>query len=274
MSDFADQLMIRYLTPANLQLLLVPAADANLDRVRSLLASVYDMRFLKVEEVDSIEVRSKFYQVPLVQPVDVRGSWEKVLPNTERTTALFTVPALEQTDWIDMELETKISVKVSITSAALDMISSEDVSELTQAAFVAKFAFLNLNDLMRSVGVSTFPELKADFPRLYHLHYSQPPQYDPNDPSVIRTYPIRVSVLFFPTLDLQGALRQLNTGRDALNSIRPHPEGFEGGDMLSSSAWMGVFPDSAFGAAVTPITKAQVTSLFAADRLVAAFDTP
>src|SRR5712692_2795020 len=110
MSDFGDRLMIRYLTPANLQLLLVPAADANRNRVRSLLSSVYDMRFLKVEAVDSITVVSQSFQVPMIQPVDVRGAWEKVLPTSERTTAMFTVPGIAQRDWIDMELETRIAV--------------------------------------------------------------------------------------------------------------------------------------------------------------------
>jgi hypothetical protein len=272
MTAFEDQLMIRYLDPANVDLLLVPQGDATRQRAQALLAAVYEPRLLTIQSLDSIVVTAKSFQIPVVEPVAVNGTWEKVIPQSERSLIDFDLPAIAQTNWIDMALDTTVSARVSATSAPLDAVTSEDVSELSQQDFLAKFQFLDLPGLMTAAGVSTYQELQADFPRLYHLHYAAPAPYDPNDPGAQRTYQLRVSVLFFDTLDLQGALRQLMQSRNALDAVRPQPDEYEGGDLLASSAWIGVFPTSVFGPA-TPITQAQVTSLFAAEGWLAAFET-
>jgi len=265
--------MIRYLNPANVDLLLVPQGDANRQRVRDLLGEVYESSLLNIEAVDSITVKAKTFQVPVVEPLDIRGTWEKVIPQGERAQASVTFPAIGQSNWIAMALETQVAVRVSISSTALDMVSSEDVSGLNQQAFVNKFKFLDVASLMAAVGVSTYAELQADFPRLYHLHYPDPPAYNPEDPASIRKYALRVSALFFPTLDIEGALRQLVQCRRALEALRPHREDYEGGRLLAASSWIGVFPTSAFNPQVTPVTQGDVSNLFTAEGFVAAFET-
>lgn len=272
MTAFADQLMIRYSDPANVDLLLVPQADTTRQRAQALLASVYEPRLLTVESVDSITVTAQDFQVPVVEPMPVNGTWEKVIPQSERSLISFDLPAIGQTDWIDMALETIVSVHVAAASALLDTAASEDVSELSQQDFLARFQFLDLAGLMTAAGVSTYQELQADFPRLYHLHYAAPPAYNPNDPGAQRTYRLRISVLFFATLDLQGALRQVAQSRRAMDAVWPRPSEYEGGDLLGSSAWIGVFPTSVFDPNTTTITQADVSALFAAEGWVAAFE--
>ena len=255
MTSFADQLTVRYMDPANVDLLLVPQADATRQRAQALLASVYEPRLLTVQSLDSITVTAKNFQVPVVEPVSVNGTWEKILPQSERSLVSFDLPALAQTDWIDMVLETTVTARVSATSEPLDMVTSEDVSELSQQDFLAKFQFLDLVGLMTAAQVSTYQELQADFPRLYHLHYATPPPYNPDDPGAKRTYQLRICVLFFSTLDLQAALRQLAQSHRAVDAVWPRPSEYEGGDLLASSAWIGVFPTSVFNLATTPITQ-------------------
>jgi hypothetical protein len=96
MSSFGDQLMVRYLDPAKLNLLLVPQADANRQRVRTLLAQVYEPSLLTVESVDAINVASQSFQVPVVEPAGVRGTWEKLIPTSERALYSFDIPVLAQ----------------------------------------------------------------------------------------------------------------------------------------------------------------------------------
>jgi len=219
MTAFADQLMIRYMDPVNVDALLVPQGDTTRQRAQALLESVYEPRLLTVQSVDSITVTGKNFQVPVVEPMSVNGTWEKVIPQSERSLVSFDLPAIAQTNWIDMELETTVSVRVSANSALLDSVISEDVSELSEQNFLAKFQFLDLVGLMTAAGVSSYQELQADFPRLYHLHYAAPPPYNPNDPNAQRTYKLRVSVLFFSTLDLQGALRQVAQSSRAMDAL-------------------------------------------------------
>ncbi len=272
MTSFADQLMVRYMDPANVNLLLVPAADTTRQRAQALLASVYEPRLLTVQSLDSITVTAKSFQVPVVEPVSVNGTWEKVIPQSERSLISFDLPAMAQTDWIDMVLETTVTARVSASSAPLDAVTSEDVSELSQQDFLAKFQFLDLAGLMTAAQVSTYQELQADFPRLYQLHYAALPPFNPDDPGAKRTYKLRISVLFFSTLDLQAALRQLAQSRRALDADWPRPSEYEGGDLLASSSWIGVFPTSVFAPKTTPITQDEVSALFAAQSSVAAYE--
>ncbi|NUR32062.1 MAG: hypothetical protein HOV83_40500 [Catenulispora sp.] len=270
MSDLVDSLLLRYLDPANVDTLLVPAADTGRLRVRALLAQVFEPRLVTVQTVGQVSVVKKAFQVPLVEPSVVQGTWEKLTPASERAVASVEIPAIAQTNWVDMVLDTTVAVEVSSLDSRLDEIASADVSELSEADFVAKFAFLDLPDLMRAAGVSTYQELQADFPRLYRLHYADPPPYQPGDPAAQRIYKLRVCALFFGgALDLSGALRRMIQARRALDAIHPRPEGYEGGDVLSAGAWLAVFP----AAAVTPPnTQEKVAALFAAEGLAAAFE--
>jgi hypothetical protein len=271
-TDFADQLMVRYLDPANVDALLVPPADTTRQRIRALLAGVYQPQLLTVEAVDQVTVKGTRFQVPVIEPVTANGTWDRVIPPpAERAMATVELPSLAQTFWLDLMLEAIVAVRVSSSAALLDAVGSEDVSTLSQQDFVAKFAFLDLPGLMKSAGVGTYQELQADFPRLYKLHYAEPRAYDPADPAAARTYRLRVAALFFPTLDLVGALRQLARTRRAVDAVLPHPGGYEGGDLLSASAWLAVFPDGAVGGG-TP-TRDEITALLGADRFVAAFET-
>jgi hypothetical protein len=272
MTTFADQLMIRYTDPANVGLLLVPPGDTTRQRVRALLASVYEPRLLTVQSLDSITVTAKSFQVPVVEPAVLNGTWEKIIPQSERSLISFELQAIAQTNWIDMALETTVSARVSATSAPLDAVTSEDVSALSQQDFLAKFQFLDLAGLMAAARVSTYQDLQAEFPRLFHLHYAAPLPFNPDDPGAKRTYKLRISVLFFATLDLQAQLRQYLQSRRALNAVWPQPSEYEGGDLLAASAWICVFPAGVFNPAVTPVTQAEVSALFAAEGAVAAVE--
>ena len=162
MTTFADELMVRYMDPANVDLLLVPAEDATKQRAKALLAAVYEPRLLEVQSLDSITITAQSFQVPVVEPMAVNGTWEKVLPQSERSLIGFDLSAVAQTNWVDMLLETTVSARVSATSAPLDAVTSQDVSELSQQDFQAKFQFLDLPGLMTAAGVSTYQELQAE----------------------------------------------------------------------------------------------------------------
>ncbi|MEU8695031.1 hypothetical protein [Streptomyces sp. NPDC048665] len=270
MSGFSDQLMVRYLDPTRVQQLLAPPDDPNRARMRSLLAAVYEPSTLEVRFVDAVQVTSTTFQVPVSAPVTVRGNWEKLLPEIAQARAVLEFPGLAPPLWIDLALDTVVTARVTLTDGALESLASEQLSGLSQADFVARFAFLDLDELMRRAKVADYHELQAEFPRLYRLHYAQPPAFDPNAPA--RRYRLRVSVLFFPDLDLAAALRQLVQSRQALDDTRPRPEEYDGGTLLAASAWLAVFPEAALPAADPVGAAKQTTDLLAADGFVAAFE--
>ncbi|MFD8324387.1 hypothetical protein [Streptomyces lydicus] len=270
MNGFADRLMLRYLEPAQVASLLVPPDDPDRDRVRSLLAAVYEPSLLEVRFVDAVRVTATQFQVPVSPPVTVRGSWEKLLPDAAHARATVDIPAVAPPYWIDLGLDTVVTARVVLTSGALDALGSEDLSGLTEEEFAARFDFLDLAELMRRARVADYAELQAQFPRLYRLHYAEPPSFDPGTPG--RTYRLRVSVLFFPDLDLGAALRRLVQCRQALDDTRPRPDEYDGGALLAASAWLAVFPAATLASDTAPGTEKQVSDLLAAAGFVAAFE--
>lgn len=104
MTAFADQLMVRYTDPANVDLLLVPQSDTTRQRAQALLASVYQPQLLTVQSLDSITVTAQSFQVPVVEPMPFNGTWEKITPQSERSLISFDLPAIAQTDWIGEDL--------------------------------------------------------------------------------------------------------------------------------------------------------------------------
>jgi hypothetical protein len=246
MTGFADQLMIRYLDPANVEALLVPHDDVDRQRVRALLAEVYEPGQPEVRSVDAIAVTGKRFQVPVTGPLMVRGTWEKVLPHLEHARASVELPSMAPTQWIDMDLETVISVRGELLDGALNAVSAE--------------------------AVPAAPGQNAsEFSQRYQLSFAEPPPFDPSAPG--RKCPLRVLVLFFPIVDLEAALRRLVEARRAVDALRPRADEPEDGPLLGTCAWMAVFPSGALDPQAAPVTPDQVSNLFAAAGCVAAFET-
>ncbi|WP_037684181.1 hypothetical protein [Streptomyces griseus] len=272
MDGFSDQLMIQYLDPARVHSLLVPPDDPEKNRLKSLLASVYQPNTLEVRVLDKVRIVSTRFQAPVKAPVAVRGSWEKLLPDIAQARAVVEIPGVGPPLWIDVALDTEVTARVALTEGALDSLASEDLTGLSPEEFVARFSFLDLAELMRRSKVADYQELQAEFPRLYRLHFANPPPYDPSAPG--RIYRLRVSVLIFPGLDdLVGVMRRLVQSRQALDETRPCPDVYDGGVLLAAGAWLAVFPASALPDLDPTGMRQRVNDLLATDGFVTAFET-
>ncbi|WP_395358452.1 hypothetical protein ACHGLA_01605 [Streptomyces sp. YH02] len=245
-NPFTDGLMLRYLRPENVEALLIPAADPERRRVRSLLASVYDPAHLDITSVESVHVDRTEFQTAVHASIAVHGSWDKSIPTTEQARAIVEIPATPPVHWIDMSLDAVVAVK---TAPAGRLLSSVDAEAAWATADGAP---------------------QDEFERPYKLQYADPPPIDPTAPA--RNLPLRVSTLFFDRLDLVDALRRLSQAKRAVDAASPQPEVHDGGTMLASSAWLAVFP------AITSDEPSQTTEQLVGDLLatqgfVAAFET-
>ncbi|MFD4153211.1 hypothetical protein ACFWR4_10710 [Streptomyces hydrogenans] len=243
---FTDGLMLRYLRPENVKALLLPATDPERERVKSLLASVYDPARLDIRAVESVRVDRTEFQTAVQVTTAVHGSWDKSIPATEQARATVEIPATPPVRWLDMSLETVITVKTAPVGGLL-------------AAAHAKAAWAT------AAGTA-----QDGFQRPYDLRYDEPPPFDPTAPA--RDLPLRVSTLFFDRLDLADALRRLSQAKRAVDTASPRPEAHDGGALLASSAWLAVFP------AITDddpsrTTEQLVGDLLATQGFVAAFET-
>lgn len=273
MSEFSDRLMVKFLEPAKVLALLTPPSDPSRSRVRRLLESVYEFGDLIVHEVDSVTVQRTELQVPVTVPVDLHGTWEKYFPQSERAFATVSAPRLSRTRWVAMRLQTRVTVKVEVAAGAFERLVHADLSDVaTLAEFEARFMFIDVQGFMAQAGVSTFQELKRHLPQLLELHFADPPAFDPADPAAKRTLPLTVCAQFFPTVDLEGALRQIKASRQAVDATLPREEAPDGGEAMASCAWMAVFPANAQPPGT--LTVAEVERLFRHESTVAVFEAP
>ncbi|MGW4699119.1 hypothetical protein [Streptomyces sp. NPDC004285] len=245
---FTDGLMLRYLRPENVAALLLPAADPERERVRSLLVSVYDPACLDIRSVESVRVDRTEFQTAVHATVAVHGSWDKSIPATEQARATVEIPATPPVHWIDMSLETVVTVKAAPVGSLLSSVEADAWAAAGAAARATHDAF----------------------ERAYRLQYEDPPPFDPSAPA--RSLPLRVSTLIFDRLDPVGALRRLSQAKRAVDLASPRPEAHDGGALLASSAWLAVFPATATDE-TSRTTEQLVGDLLATQGFVAVFET-
>lgn len=165
MTSFTDQLMVRFVDPADVEALLVPPADTGKQRIRALLAGVYRPELLEVEAVDEVTVSATRFQVPVVEPARADGILDQLSPSPgSRTQLSVELPALADTLWLDLMIDAVVRVRVSSSAALLAGVAAEDVSALSEPDFVARFEFLDLPALMAASGVHTYPNCRAASP--------------------------------------------------------------------------------------------------------------
>ncbi|MDQ0000082.1 MULTISPECIES: hypothetical protein [Pseudarthrobacter] len=245
MSGLADRLMVHFLDPVAVQHLLVPAGDTALARARALLTSVYEAESLRFEAVDEVTVQGLSHQVPIAAGRTSRGTWERITPSPAHTLLTLDAPAAAPSDWIDLSLEVRVAVRVSDSGPLLESVVSEEVATLAG----------------------------ADHALGYRLHYAEPAIFVPTDPTVRRTYPLRVCALFLDGSDLLAALRRVAAARREVDAAQNFRDSYEGGAVRSAAAWIAVFDDAAFSGPAPAPTHDDVTRLLATEGIVAAFVT-
>jgi hypothetical protein len=241
MAGFADRLQVRLLDAAEVRGVLVPAGDTARSRLRALLTSVYEPETLSFETVDDVAVEGLTPQVPVATGRTGRATWERVTPAVERSLLSWETPPREPADWIDLAAQTTVTVRVGDRSGPLESVTGRKV---------------------------TVPA-GADHAHGYRLHYREPDPFDPTDPTLVRTYPLRICALFCPEPDLVGALRRVVAARRAVDAARLFRDSHEGGPVRSAAAWLAVFD----AATVATPERGGVARLFAAADAVAAFET-
>ncbi|MGX1886734.1 hypothetical protein [Streptomyces sp. NPDC055287] len=243
---FADGLMLRYLRPENVEALLLPTTDPERKRVRSLLVSVYDPSYLGIKSVESVRVDCTEFQSAVHATIAVHGSWDKSIPTTEQARATVEIPATPPVHWIDMSLETVVTVRTAPVGRLLASVDADAWAAADGAG-----------------------ARQDEFERHYRLQYADPPPFDPTAPA--RSLPLRVSTLFFDRLDLVDALRRLSQAKRAVDAVSPQPDVHDGATVLASSAWLAVFPATAIDEP-SQTTEQLVGDLLATQGFVAAFE--
>jgi hypothetical protein len=272
-STFGDASLMALSDDAQLIALLNPPADATHEAIRALVLAMYDMPYVTVHDVVSVDVRHSELARPAFPPRENRGDLTRTSPQYIRTDLRFDEVDRLTPLWIDLAAELDVTLLVEFDNGAIETIAAralEDFTTLDQ--FRAAFSFIDLDAFMTRHGLTTVDDLRAAFDYLkLELRMRAPAAFDPNDPANRMRFTVNVALLFRDTLDVGDSLRAAKLARAVLERTVVTPADSEAASALRPFVPAVVFPATVLQGA--PFTEAQVQALFARENIVAIFRT-
>ncbi|MEU1167396.1 hypothetical protein ACIPX0_09860 [Streptomyces sp. NPDC090075] len=228
MSAFGDRALLALSDPAALGALLSPTGGSGDQRVRTMLASVYDLSAVRLDTITDARVREIALQRPLFPTGRQDGAWSQLVPSYARTELTLTVPEPTRPVWIDLRATVDVTLVAEIDPAGAESVVARAFDDFaTFDEFRARFTFFDLDAFLTEHGISTVKELKDAFHYVVaEIQLRTPPPFDPDDPANTHTLPVTLAAVVVDPFDLAGGLRATRLVREAARPLTgPVPAG-------------------------------------------------
>ncbi|WP_405975260.1 hypothetical protein OG496_47035 [Streptomyces sp. NBC_00988] len=228
MSAFGDRALLALSDPVALGALLSPTGGSGDQRVRTMLASVYDLSAVRLDTITGARVREIALQRPLFPTGRQDGAWSQLVPSYTRTELTLTVPEPTRPVWIDLRAAIDVTLVAEIDPAGAESVVSRAFDDFaTFDEFRARFTFFDLDAFLAEHGISTVEELKDAFDYVVaEIQLRTPPPFDPDDPANTHTLPVTLAAVVVDPFDLAGGLRATRLVREAARPLTgPVPAG-------------------------------------------------
>lgn len=226
MSAFGDRALLALSDPVALGALLSPTGGSGDQRVRTMLASVYDLSAVRLDTITDARVREIALQRPLFPTGRQDGAWSQLVPSYTRTELTLTVPEPTRPVWIDLRAAIDVTLVAEIDPAGAESVVTRAFDDFaTFDEFRARFTFFDLDAFLAEHGISTVEELKDAFDYVVaEIQLRTPPPFDPDDPANTHTLPVTLAAVVVDPFDLAGwaARHPARTGGGAAPD-RPGP---------------------------------------------------
>ncbi|WP_033283342.1 hypothetical protein [Streptomyces sp. NRRL F-525] len=270
MSGFGDRALLALSDPVVLGALLSPTDGPGDQRVRTMLASVYDLSAVRVDTVTGVRVREITLQRPLFPAGRRDGAWSQLVPSYTRTELTLTVPEPTRPVWIDLRATVDVTLVAEIDPAGAESVVARAFDDFaTFDEFRARFTFFDLDAFLAEHGISTVEELKDAFHYVVaDIQLRTPPPFDPDDPANTHTLPVTLAAVVVDPFDLVGGLRATRLVREAARPLAgPPPAGLpaEAAEAYATALVLAAdgLPDGLAAADVERLCAAEgVVSLF------------
>jgi hypothetical protein len=273
MSDFVDQLMVKYSDPANLKALFSPPADVGYTRLKALFAALFDLPFASLHDVQSVDVLGTEFQRPFFPQRRTIGTWTQTIPNHTRTDVLYEGSDGFAAEWIDLSALLTTTVVLQVDAGGIESARVGDIGTFTTLAeFKAKFRYFDLDAFMAAHGFTTVDQVKAAYQYLLaEITFKAPPPFDPNNPANTRRFEVHLAVLLRDALDLGAALRGAKLARTAIDQTLAFRREEQEAEVRTAYAPVVIFPAASV---VAPYTVDALTKFFSTENVLALFVTP
>jgi hypothetical protein len=221
MASFRDHVLLELSDPARVGALLLPADDGDGQRVRTMLASTYDLSAARIDQIRGVQVRSVALQHPLF-PVGRRsGVWSQTVPSYTRTELTLDVPASTDPVWVDLLVQLEVTVVTDVDPSGAEAVLSRAVDDFsTIEEFRERFRFIDLDDFLTKHHITTVDELRAAFDYVVtEVRLRTPATFDPNDPANTHRLAVALAVRVVDPFDLTEGLRAARLVRAAAKGL-------------------------------------------------------
>jgi hypothetical protein len=212
---FLDRLLVQLSDPAALTALLVPAGDANHDRLRSLINAVYELPSATLHDVLNVQVVSTELERPLFPPGQTSGTWTQTTPSYQRTDVSYQSQDGLHPTWIDIVAGISLDLVLEVDPGQIATVLTRNIENITSLDdFRSRFQFFDLDAFMAKHQLTTVEELRDAFDYLLaEIRLQAVTPFNPADPGNRHRYTLQIAIFIRETLDLASALRDAKLAR-------------------------------------------------------------
>lgn len=228
MTAFGDRALLALSDPAALGDLLSSGDDSGDQRVRTMLASIYDLSAARLDTVGNARVRQVELQRPLFPTGRQDGVWSQLVPSYSRTELTLNVPAPTGPVWIDLLAGIDVTVVAETDPAGVESVLSRSFDDFaTLDEFRARFTFFDFDAFLAEHGISTVEELRDAFDYVVtEIQLRTSPPFDPDDPANTYSLPVTLAAVIVDPFDIAAGLRAARLVREAARPlVGPAPAG-------------------------------------------------
>jgi hypothetical protein len=170
---------------------------------------------------------ARAYKTPAFEILRVKGTDERITPNSQRVQIFREWSRLGRIDWVDVSLDVILNAKVQTLIAPLQSVTitkleqklgSVSSLEDLRTKLSVLYAPSIVDAIFAKLNITTF----ADFEVQKHLFVefvgAAPPAFDPNDPAATRSFTISLRVKIADGFDVAGALQAAKLCRSVLDT--------------------------------------------------------
>jgi hypothetical protein len=252
------------------------------------LDAIFDASFtssdITLQSIVLGSVTRRSYKIPAFESIRSSGTDERIVPDTQRVRKERVLARSGRLDWVDVAFDAVLDTKVQTLVAPLQSANVETLEQ--KLGGVSSIADLRekllglypasvVDVLFARMRISTFSDFMQQRHLFVELIGAKPPVFDPNDPSVARSFTVHLQVKIADGFDVAGALQSAKLCRSILEQDAI-PELGDGIERTTPFTFVTVFADAAVTDSSLPgltanEAKTAVRALFNNERMFAQF---
>lgn len=272
MAGFVDRALLQLHQPAALEDLLKGSADGPYPHLERLITTVFGETTASIDRIEDISVidAEPCVQIPAV--TRIRGTFTTSQPAYAQSEARGEL-AVPGGPWAHLIARTLLRVVIETDDGGIESVVMSSIDNITDLAdFASRFRYIDLPAFLNARKITTVEQLRdAAQYLLAEIRLTQPPQFDPNDPTNSYSVEVDVACTVLAELDLAAGLMAARDLMTAGSERAPGPGNPVLGVAQHPFAVAVIFPQAQGQAHPT---SAQVDALFAKAGVLPLFANP